>query len=168
MKRQNSLPFRSKKYSYTNQSNVSTTTSVAVKSILKNTTPFVREKLEGYKNTTKTPAANRGSPSPLLTLDQRFKVTHIQPSINDLSSLMRTSPKRDINDSQCSTVSKTQNLEHSITDSEKRLLGYMDKNKLYINSLREHIRTNSPKKVIFTLPFISIILTTNHRLMYLT
>jgi hypothetical protein len=73
MKRQNSLPFKSKKYSYTNQSNVSTTTSVAVKSILKNTTPLVREKLDGYKNNAITPAADRGSPSPLLTLDPNIQ-----------------------------------------------------------------------------------------------
>jgi hypothetical protein len=57
------------------------------------------------------------------------------------------SKNRVLDDTLCTTISKTQNVEWNKTESEKRLLGFMDKNKLYINSLREHIRTNSPKKV---------------------
>jgi hypothetical protein len=119
MKRQKSHTMQGRKFSYLNRSNASTSSTVGVKSILKNSLKKKDSLLESLEANV-TPLNRRES-----TTDDASVST-----LNKCIVKFNSKPNK----------SKSRKKEKN-----SNLLTFMDKNKLYFNSLREHMKTMREK-----------------------
>lgn len=119
MKKQKSHTIQGRKFSYLNRSNASTTSTVGVKSILKNSFKKKDSLLESLEEN-------------LTPLNRRESTTE-DASVSTLNKCI------------VKFNSKPNKLKSHNKEENNNLLTYMDKNKLYFNSLREHMKTMREK-----------------------
>jgi len=137
MKRQKSVPFQNKKHSYINNISIdSTTSSTGIKSILKKSIPAHKDSLGDSSQPYLTPIAKRESPLNHKNMPglNNGSVSQFNKCFIKFNAKADNIKGRNLTDHKHKTECEK--------ESEKRLLNYMDKNKIYFNSLRAHMQTS--------------------------